>query len=115
MAGPDVPRYRWSDIEDGSSPIELPEASAFADLITNDLLPSHPDGKSWPKACTVCAFRRGNPQNLPEEVFEELWLEREMGGFDFVCAHREDAGHVRVCACWAAMDAGRRGRNGIAT
>lgn len=97
-----------------SSPIDLADDPAFAGLITNDLLPSHPDGKPWPKACSVCAFRRGNPQNLPEEVFEELWLEREMGGFDFVCAHRADAGHVRICACWAAMEAGRRGRDGIA-
>jgi hypothetical protein len=106
----DLP-YRWSDIANGSSPIDLSDDPAFAALITNDLLPSHPDGRPWPKACAVCAFRRGNPQALPEEVFDELWLEREMGGFDFVCAHREDAGHVRICACWAAMEAGRRRRD----
>lgn len=110
MAGRIVLPYRWPHIENGSSPIDHSEDPAFAGLITNDLLPSHPDGLPWPKACSACAFRRGNPQNLPEEVFEELWLEREMGGFDFVCAHRDDAGHVRICACWAAMEQGRRRR-----
>ncbi|MGU3559780.1 hypothetical protein [Methylobacterium radiotolerans] len=93
--------------------MEPEDDPAFEELITNDLLPSHPDGKPWRKACAVCAFRRGNPQNLPEVVFEELYLERELGGFEFMCAHRSDAGHVRECACWAAMNAGRRGRDGV--
>lgn len=115
MAAPvDLP-YRLSAIGNGSAPIDNAEDVAFAGMITNDLLPSHPDGKPWPKACSVCAFRRSNPQALPEELFEELRLERELGGFDFVCAHRDDAGHVRICACWAAMDVGRRGRDEAAS
>lgn len=104
---------RMASSEDPAGATERETDPGFEDLITNDLLPSHPDGRPWRKACAVCAFRRGNPQNLPDEVFEELWLEREMGGFDFVCAHRVDDGCVRECACWAAMNAARRGRDGV--
>ena len=47
------------------------------------------------------------PAGPAEEDFDRLWLEREMGGYVFFCAHRVVDGCVRECACWAAMEAGR--------
>lgn len=67
----------------------------------------HPDGAPHGKACPECAFRAGNPQGLAEEDFDWLYLQREIGGFTFYCAHRMDAGYHRECACWAAIELGR--------
>jgi hypothetical protein len=74
----------------------------------DEVLAEHPDGKPWRKACSECAFRRSNPQSMTEEDFDSLYMARDFGGLTFVCAHREDEGHSRTCACWAAIEAGRR-------
>ncbi len=64
----------------------------------------HPDGEPWKKACAVCAFRNNNPQKLSDEEFSQLYFEIDMGILEFYCIHREDDGHHRKCACFAAMD-----------
>lgn len=77
-----------------------------SDRFNPDVAPAHPDGKPWRKACDVCAFRRSNPQELTEDDFASLYLEREFG-LAFHCAHRTEDGFSRECACWAAINKGR--------
>ena len=73
----------------------------------DDLHAAPPDGQPWRKACSECAFRRSNPQAMTEDDFDSLYLARDFGGLEFVCAHRLEAGFARTCACWAALEKGR--------
>lgn len=70
----------------------------------DDLSP-HPDGRPWRKACDECAFRRNDPQYMGEAG--QAAIREGQPGTNFYCAHRYDEGHHRVCACYAACQAGR--------
>lgn len=63
----------------------------------------HPDGRAWLKACSECAFRKHDPQNLGDHY------QRSLRSFDghayFYCIHRhEDDGCDRICASYAAIN-----------
>lgn len=67
----------------------------------NDVRPSRK--RPWPKACGVCALRRGDPQGLGADVQEDIRSLVASDTMTFHCLHRTDGGRHRVCACAAAV------------
>lgn len=66
----------------------------------------HPDGRPWRKACAECAFRISDPQDMGEHWQRDL--RTPPAGSVFYCLHRQDEGHERICACFAAVQAGSK-------
>lgn len=63
-----------------------------------------PDGHPWRKACPECLFRTSNPQDAPSAYLDRFW--ESQGETVFYCIHRTDGEQHRVCACFAAHNAG---------
>lgn len=62
----------------------------------------HPDGRAWLKACSVCALRRHDPQELGDRYQQSIAAGKP--GMFFYCVHRlTDDDHFRICACYAAL------------
>lgn len=60
----------------------------------------HPDHLAWLKACPECAHRTHDPQNIGD-LYQRRMMEFD-GESVFYCLHRQDNGHDRICACFAA-------------
>jgi hypothetical protein len=58
----------------------------------------------WPKACSGCAMRNGDPQRIGVDVQEDVRNLVACGSLTFFCLHRTTAaGRHRECACAAAI------------
>lgn len=67
----------------------------------SDIISPHPDGRAWRKACTECALRTSDPQDIGDNYQRKI----AKGSPDtvFYCIHRDDGGKHRICGCYAAL------------
>jgi hypothetical protein len=63
---------------------------------------AHTDGLAWKKACSMCAYRTSDPQDLGDAY--QRHLRKYDGTAVFYCIHRDDDYMVRICACYAAIN-----------
>ena len=61
----------------------------------------------WPKACSGCALKPGDPQAIGTDTQEDIRNLVACGSMAFFCLHRTTAaGRHRECACGAAIAKG---------
>lgn len=69
----------------------------FGDGSGPPITPTAPDGIAWRKCCEECQYR-----DRPTILLVEAECRDKHAAF--YCVHRDDGGHYRVCAGFAARD-----------